>query len=311
MDQQLAERSSIHYTACPLCNSTNIHFAFNAQDYLVSNESFPVWHCKECTLRFTQDVPNSAMIGKYYQSESYISHSNTQRGLINKIYQQVRRYTLQVKSQQIKTLTGKEQGALLDVGCGTGEFLHLMKEDGWETLGLEPDAKARDFAKERYNLLVESPEKLYNISNEFFDAITLWHVLEHIHDLHTVMKEFNRILGPDGVLFIAVPNYLSKDAATYQANWAAYDVPRHLYHFSPQAMQVLLDTHNFELIRIKSMPFDSFYVSLLSERHIHHSNRLIAGAWQGFRSWMNARGRSEQSSSVLYICKRKEVEEQN
>ena len=307
MDQQLAELSLIHYTACPLCNSTNIFFVFKAQDYLVSDESFPVWQCKDCTLRFTQDVPNAAAIGRYYQSEAYISHSNTQRGLVNKMYKQVRKHTLQVKAQQIKTFTGKEQGALLDMGSGTGEFLNLMREDGWETLGLEPDANARAFAQERYDLLVAGPEQLFNISNEYFDAITLWHVLEHVHNLHEVMTEFHRILAPDGVLFIAVPNYLSKDAAIYQANWAAYDVPRHLYHFSPQAMQVLLDSHNFELIRLKSMPFDSFYVSLLSEKNIHNTHRLLAGSWEGFRSWMNARSRSEQSSSVLYICKRKHL----
>ncbi|MEM6629858.1 MAG: class I SAM-dependent methyltransferase [Bacteroidota bacterium] len=308
MDQRIVESSStIHYTACPLCNSKDIYFVFKAQDYLVSNETFPVWQCKNCTLRFTQDVPREESIGKYYQSEAYVSHSNSNRGIINSVYQRVRKYTLQIKSQQVKTLTGKEQGALLDMGCGTGEFLHVMKEDGWETLGLEPDQKARSFAKSKHNLLVESPDKLKEISSEYFDAVTLWHVLEHIHDLHEVMVEFHRILAPEGILFIAVPNYLSKDAAIYQANWAAYDVPRHLYHFSPQAMQVLLDTHNFELLRIKSMPFDAFYVSLLSEKYIHNANRVISGSWEGFRSWMNARGRSEQSSSVLYICKRKDT----
>jgi len=182
-----------------------------------------------------------------------------------------------------------------------------MHDDGWETLGLEPDEKARSFAQSQYELLVESPEKLYAISSEYFDAITLWHVLEHVHDLHAVMNEFYRILSPEGVLFIAVPNYLSKDAAVYQSNWAAYDVPRHLYHFSPQAMQVLLETHNFELIRLKAMPFDAFYISLLSERYIHNAFRPVAGFWQGFRSWLNSRSRAEQASSVLYICKPKPI----
>ncbi len=301
MDSQLTEPLTIEHTQCPVCSSQSIQFVFAARDYTVSQEHFQIWQCNDCNLRFTQHVPAESEIGKYYQSEDYISHSNTQRGIINFLYQKVRNITIKRKADLVKDVVSKDRGTILDIGCGTGEFLNKMNQLEWEVLGLEPEASAREFAKDNYNLLVEPPERLFDISKGYFDVITMWHVLEHVHELHAVLDVIPNILKEKGKLIIAVPNYQSRDASIYQNQWAAYDVPRHLYHFSPQSMEILLNKHGCELLDMLPMPFDAFYVSLLSEKYTHGKPKLFKGFWQGFRSWLNSRGRVEQCSSVMYI----------
>jgi SAM-dependent methyltransferase len=233
----------VHYTSCPVCRSRDINPLLTVTDYTVSNEEYIIWQCGSCTLRFTQDVPSEATIGPYYKSPDYISHTNTSKGLINKLYQTVRKYTLKQKSKFIAAQTGIIGGKLLDVGCGTGAFLDAMKKEGWEVLGLEPDSEARELARKLYRLTVFESSQLDQLPASGFDAITLWHVLEHVHDLHAYIDQLKNLLKPTGKLFIAVPNYRSLDAQVYRRDWAAYDVPRHLYHFTPRAMEALMKSH--------------------------------------------------------------------
>ncbi len=303
MDSQLYESSVIVYSECPICSSRDFQFVFAARDYTVSKEHFQIWQCNDCSLRFTQNVPTEDHIGEYYQSEDYISHSNTKKGVINYLYQHVRNITLNQKAQLVTKLAPHTPGTILDIGCGTGEFLYKMKTKGWEVLGLEPDKGAREYARNTYALLVEEPSRLYDISSGYFDIVTMWHVLEHIHELHACIEATSHILTTHGTLIIAVPNFESRDASVYQNQWAAYDVPRHLYHFNPQSMSTLLQQHGYELVDMLPMPFDAFYVSLLSEKYTHGKNKLWQGFWQGFRSWLKARNQVEMSSSIMYICK--------
>lgn len=291
------------YTGCPICNSSDIQVVLSAKDHTVSGESFEVWHCQECQLRFTQNIPVESEIGSYYQSEEYISHSNTSKGIVNRLYQWVRDYTLIKKRQLVQKVSGRKSGKILDIGCGTGEFLNTMKSSGWETLGLEPDPGARAQAQTNYGLNVEETENLFKLTDRYH-VISMWHVLEHVHRLHENIDQIFSLLEEDGVLLIAVPNYRSLDAEKYQEYWAAYDVPRHLYHFSTTAMDRLLSDHRFEIDSIKKMPFDAFYVSLLSEKYQHGRLRLIAGFWNGLRSFLRSLNHSDQCSSILYVIRK-------
>lgn len=286
---------------CPVCGSAHINPLLTVKDYSVSSQPFVIWQCAGCSLRFTQDVPDENVIGTYYQSPDYISHTNTSKGLINKAYQKVRQYTLQQKAKWIRTATEKNTGSLLDVGSGTGAFLHTMQQYGWQVTGIEPDAGARSIARQSYGLELLEPAALYSLPTASFDAITLWHVLEHVHSLNNYIDILKHLLTPEGRLFIAVPNYQSADARHYGLAWAAYDVPRHLYHFSPKAMQVLLQRHGLKILDKKAMPFDSYYISLLSSKYRNGKTNWLPALYHGFRSHMAAMADVDKCSSVTYI----------
>ncbi len=295
----------ITYRQCPICKSSNINFAITAKDYTVSKENFEVWECTDCTVRFTQNIPSANEIGRYYKSQDYVSHSDTKKGIINRLYHWVRSFTLSSKKRLICKLTTLKTGTLLDVGAGTGAFAATMKKAGWQVTGLEPDETARQNAKQNHQLELNSPEELYNQPSDHYDAITMWHVLEHVHDLHGYLDTFKRILKPNGTLFIAVPNYTSFDADTYQEFWAAYDVPRHLYHFSPHSMDILAEQHGMQVIAHKPMWFDSFYVSMLSEQYKNGYNNLITAFWNGWLSNWEAFSDTSKCSSVIYVIRKK------
>ena len=291
----------IHYTNCPVCSSKNIVLQLTAKDYTVSQKEFAVWHCNNCTLRFTQDVPEQNAIGPYYQSDSYISHSDTKKGFINTLYHAVRKRTLNKKRQLIIDQVGMTKGEILDIGCGTGAFLNTMKAAGWGITGLEPDETARKKANDLYNISPQSPEQLFELKPASYHAITMWHVLEHVHELHAYVKQLASLITPQGRIFIAVPNYTSKDAEIYREYWAAYDVPRHLYHFSPASMEQLLSLYNLKLFAIKPMWYYSFYVSMLSEKYKTGKGNIIKAFWNGFVSNLNAVSDKSKCSSVIYI----------
>ena len=291
----------IHYTSCPVCKSELIQEQLTAIDHTVSQKKFSIWQCNACTARFTQDVPDQDAIGFYYASDNYISHSDTKKGIINSLYHLVRKRTLNSKRRLVINETGIMKGFILDIGCGTGAFLNTMKEADWAITGLEPDVVARKKAAELYGIHPQEPGELFALKPASFNAITLWHVLEHVHELHEYIKQFETLLAPNGKLFIAVPNYTSKDAEMYKDNWAAYDVPRHLYHFSPQSMQTLLSIHGMQLTAVKAMWFDSFYVSMLSEQYKNGKGNIIKAVLNGFISNLIAWGNVRKCSSVIYV----------
>lgn len=300
----------ILYDSCPCCGRKNIVSLFSVEDYTVSHKRFEIWECKNCTFRFTQNVPGANGIGPYYQSENYISHSDTSEGFINKLYHKVRNRTLIQKRKMIKKITAKSTGTILDVGCGTGAFLYTMQQSGWQINGLEPDETARKKAKELYNLNLNNSEKLFSFPAESFDAITMWHVLEHVHELHNYIKRLKELLKPGGKLFIAVPNYTCYDEKIYKEFWAAYDVPRHLYHFSPASMYKLLSIHNMQIASIKPMWYDSFYVSMLSEKYKTGKSNILKAFVTGLISNLKAIFNKKKCSSVIYIAQPLSKEEE-
>ncbi len=294
----------VTYTSCPVCKSNQISEMLSVKDYTVSGELFKVLKCKSCTLLFTQDVAEQHEIGKYYASENYISHSDTQVGLVNKLYHSVRKRTLQSKKNLIEKETGKSAGNILDIGCGTGAFLHTMKTNGWDITGLEPDEAAGAKAKSLYAIEPQPSLNIFDLPNNKYDAITMWHVLEHVHQLHEYVEQLKNMLTEKGKIFIAVPNYTSYDAQHYGQFWAAYDVPRHLYHFSPASIKNLVEQHGLIIKKIKPMWFDSFYVSMLSEKYQHGKGNLIKAFLIGLASNFKTIFNSKKCSSIIYVLEK-------
>ena len=287
---------------CPVCQSQTFEETLTVKDYTVSQEQFKIVTCKKCGFRFTNPRPDGDAIGEYYKAESYISHTNTSKGLISKIYQEVRKFTLKGKLNLINRLS-PQKGKLLDVGCGTGMFLNVARENGWKVNGIEPDAGARAIAEQTNQIKIKD-EVLLSYQDETFDVISLWHVLEHIHQLNETIEWLKARLSKDGSLIIAVPNYESKDASIYQEQWAAYDVPRHLYHFSQNNIKELFAKHGFELKETLPMKFDSFYVSMLSTKYQTGKINYIKAFMDGLKSNFNASKQNQNYSSLIYIFKK-------
>ncbi len=294
----------IHYEACPFCQSGDIHQKFVVKDYTVSGKAFTIFQCRQCQGAFTQDVPGQDEIGPYYASENYISHSDTQQGFINKAYHMVRSRTLVQKRKMLQSITQKDKGTIADIGCGTGAFLDTMQQVGWQITGFEPDETARQNAKRLYNISPLPSPEIYNQPAESFDAVTMWHVLEHVHELHAYIEQVKKILKPNGRFVVAVPNYTSADAAQYQQYWAAYDVPRHLYHFSPASMTQLMKQHGLQVIATKPMWFDSFYVSMLSEEYRNGKSNIVGAFLNGLASNFKALFDKKRCSSVIYVIRK-------
>jgi len=287
---------------CPVCSNRNTYFVLKVKDHSVSGEFFDVFECPQCSLRFTHDAPPGGEMGVYYESEDYISHSNTRKGIVNSLYHSVRHHTLSVKFRQIKKSTGLKMGYHLDIGAGTGAFVQYMNERGWKSQGVEPDAKAREMAQVYHKTSLLPAEMFETILPESFDAVSMWHVLEHVHELYPYMQQIKKILKPRGQAFIAVPNYTSFDGMKYGPFWAAYDVPRHLYHFSPASMRWLLSASGFQLTQIIPMWYDSFYISLLSEKYENGHVSLPKGFFSGAISNLKALGNRERCSSLIYVA---------
>lgn len=288
---------------CPSCGSENFNYLFSAEDYLVSNEKYDIKQCTKCSLRVTFPIPDSEGIMKYYRSEDYISHKESGKSIINKIYKVIQKIALVKKRRIIWNTFGSNNGKLLDIGCGTGDFLQFMKKSGWDITGVEPDKNARLIAEELTSCKILTEDEHFYDSTKY-DVITMWHSLEHVHDLDKQIIQIGNLLNDNGILFIAVPNYTSLDADYYQQNWAAYDVPRHLYHFSPQVLQELFKKYGYKIIGHKQLPFDPFYISLLSELSVLRTKNVIRAVWIGFRSYLRGLWDSGKSSSVLYILEK-------
>lgn len=286
---------------CPICKSNGFTDFLTCEDYTASKENFTLVSCNNCSFIFTNPRPGQSEIGKYYQVENYISHTGTQTGLVNKLYHIARRFTLKQKLRLVNKLNTK--GNLLDIGCGTGNFLYVVKSDGWKVTGVEPDTDARKLAIQTCGENIHEESFLENDSQVKYDIITMWHVLEHVHELDKRLIQLKNLLKPNGRLIVAVPNCASKDANHYKQFWGAYDVPRHLYHFKPNDIKQLFQNKQFEVEKILPMKLDSFYVSILSEKY--KGGNLLSGIWQGLRSNLHAANNFGTYSSQIYIIKHK------
>jgi len=294
----------VHHNSCPVCSSPDIALRIICTDHFKSGETFPVWTCSLCGFSFTQDHPDENSIGKYYESDDYISHNDTSKGLVNHIYRSVRRRMLKKKRNLIKNATGLETGSILDIGCGTGYFAAEMKNAGWRIKGIEINDKARNIAIENFGLEVISPDKISTLEPASFDCITLWHVLEHLSNLSTVISDIKRILKPGGTCIIALPNINSSDFVHYGPYWAALDVPRHLWHFNPDTFGFLFEGRGFRITGIKPLPLDVFYISVISEKYKGNSLAFLTGMFKGLLFALRALFNKRKSSSLIFILNR-------
>ena len=270
-------------------------------DYSVSKETFDLYYDQDLDLLITSPQPSPENLGRYYESNDYISHTDSKRSLFEKAYHFVKGIALKNKLNLINNCSSSK-GNLLDIGAGTGDFLFTAKQNGWETIGVEPSEKAKGNAIGKGIKFSDSTQDLESHS---FDVITMWHVLEHIPNLEIQIKELKRLVKPNGTIIIAVPNFKSYDANYYGKFWAAFDVPIHFWHFSKTAIQLLFQKENIKLEKVLPMKFDSFYVSLLSEKYKNGKMNFVKAIWIGLVSNWKAKSSLEYSSHI-YVLKNNE-----
>jgi 2-polyprenyl-3-methyl-5-hydroxy-6-metoxy-1,4-benzoquinol methylase len=284
---------------CPVCKGTTLVPLGEFKDHMVSKELFELSKCGACSHVFTNPRIEESNIGPYYDSPDYISHTDDNRGLFAQLYQRLREVNLKRKRSLVKKFA--QGGSLLDIGCGTGQFLHFMLDSGFSAAGVEVNEGARKKASSRASVASSISE----IEGDF-ETITMWHVLEHVYDLDALFAFFNSNLK--GHAIIAVPNHESHDALHYGSNWAAWDVPIHVHHFNKNSLAVLAENHGFEIAHIEPMKLDSYYISLLSEQFKAGRNQRTVGDWiRGFvqGALSNAKAGSNNTSSLIYVLRKK------
>lgn len=288
-----------HQKSCPVCGNSALRLHKTVLDYAVSGEEFNLLACDACQLLLTSPRPADEDYTHYYDSRDYISHTGTANSPLDRLYLVARKFTLLRKCKLIARHAGK--GRLLDYGCGTGDFLRVATRKGWEATGIEPAPAARNIAARSIKALYPD---LDACSQDNFNVISLWHVLEHVADLSGTLEKLKQKLAPNGTIFIAVPNFRSHDSLHYASHWAGLDVPRHLWHFSQHAMTDLLAGHQLRIIKKIPMVLDAYYISLLSEKYMRGNRLSLPGCYHavrvGFRSNRLARKTSE-FSSLIYV----------
>ena len=277
--------------------SNKKHF-LNVIDHSVSKETFDLYYDQDLDMLITSPQPSPESLGKYYESTDYISHTDSKRSLFEKAYHFVKGIALKNKLNLINNCSATK-GNLLDIGAGTGDFLLTAKQNGWNTIGVEPSEKAKGIA---INKGIQFSDSTQELESHSFDVITMWHVLEHVPNLEIQIKELKRLVKPNGTIIIAVPNYKSYDANYYGKFWAAFDVPIHFWHFSKKAIQLLFEKENLKLEKVLPMKFDSFYVSLLSEKYKNGKMNYLKAIWIGLVSNWKAKSSLEYSSHI-YVLK--------
>lgn len=294
--------TQVTITNCPICKSTNLKQIRTIKDLSISKEDFHLSQCENCKFLFTNPQPSPDDLWRYYESEDYVSHNKTTKGFIHFWYRQIQKLNLSLKLKAIKPHVPR--GTWLDYGAGAGDFVKYVRANGLSIEGLEPSETARKTARD-HSIELKETTYLSSITHESIACVTLWHVLEHITNFTEVLTNLSRLLVPEGVLAIAVPNYLSLDAKHYGDGWAAYDVPRHLWHFTEKDILKISESLQLQLVDKKGMIFDSVYVSLLSEKYKNGSN--ISGIVNGLKSNVAAMKKTSPFSSQIYILKKKAI----
>ena len=295
-----------HLHQCPRCGSEFNGPTFSVTDHSISKETFQLKDCHSCGFRATDPRPTQAEIGRYYESEKYISHTNAMGSLQDRLYQWARKRALRNKHQLISQY--QPNGRVLDIGCGTGQFLAYLMSRGYIVQGVEPSTNAREQAIADHGLpVVPSLDRV--ASQENLNVVTMWHVLEHVPDVGATFKKLYALLADRGLLVIAVPDRESWDASYYGADWAAYDVPRHLSHFRREDVKWFMQAHGFELIAVKRMWMDAFYIALLTEQYRGASLpiALAKGALVGLWSNLVALFAGRPTSSSMYLARKAEL----
>lgn len=292
---------------CALCHSMDIYQVYQVKDFFLSAEEFGIWECQTCGVRFTLPVPSEESMPLYYKSEEYLSHFHKKRTLFSLLYGFVRSINVKQKANFVERHFLRT-GSLLDVGCGAGTFLNEMNKRGWNCQGVEPDENSRRFINETYKLPVVNMLSSMDV-NSRFDVITLWHVLEHFYNPRLILNSLNFHLNENGVLILAVPNFESLDARYYGSYWAAYDVPRHLFHFNYSALKKILESTGFKVVNKGVLAIDVFYISYLSEKYLNKKLSFFTGIFKALLFYIHSSKISDYSSIVVVAKKVKDTHE--
>jgi 2-polyprenyl-3-methyl-5-hydroxy-6-metoxy-1,4-benzoquinol methylase len=282
---------------CQLCGSNEHDHYLRSADYFFTKEEFDIVKCKECGFLYTDPIPNENLIGSYYESSNYLSHQAENKNLTAWIYRTIRNINVKKKFSLVQKF--KPDGNVLEIGTGTGELLNYFQQKGWKTIGIEPNENACEYARSTYGLDISDENRLNELKLKSFDVIMLWHVLEHVYDLRTRMKQIKNLLKETGFIFIAVPNINSPDFKKYGKYWAGLDLPRHLYHFNENSIRKLLQNHALKLISSYPMKFDAFYVSLLGERYLGNSAPYFRAFFNGYNANLKAKKENNYSSMIF------------
>ena len=287
---------------CPACNSSEIIPSLEGFDFFLTKEKFSIWDCRGCGLKFTNPRPIFSEMSKYYESSEYISHDSGQKGVLTRIYKVARKFTLKRKFAIIHKYS--KTGSILDVGCATGEFLNHCRGKEFSVYGVEPNEKPRKWAIDHFQLDIRKNLNDFQAGKFQFNCITLWHVLEHIHDLQGTILNLTHLLAPGGIIIIALPNLNAWDARHYGKFWAALDLPRHLYHFNSGAFTLLAKRKGLKIINTLPQSLDSFYISLLSEKYQFGKTNYLKVFFLGLVSNIKAKKPEYRHSSLVYILER-------
>lgn len=293
-----------HIDKCPHCGSERFEKVFDCTAPHDDGVAFTLLKCGGCGFVFTQDVPveNEVACGVGVKRET--TYSGLSKGLLQTMHKWVKNRMLKHKAKLLKSTSGLSYGRLLDITLHPAAFGDFMKHRGWRsrTVIVGPNArKGRGKSDDEWLTTGD----LDRMDAESFDVITLWHTLEHWQGLMSFWENAHRLLHDRGILIVAVPNCTSYDARYYQAQWAAYDVPRHLWHFTPKTIHNMALEHGFILMKHTPLYFDTFYVAMLSEKMRQNSCALVRGLWVGIKALFATFQSPERGSSMIYVFRKK------
>ena len=293
------------FTPCPLCGASGQMPYADCIDFTVSKESFILLRCPQCGVVFTSNPPKESETIRYDTLDLKLKLGDSPRGLTDKLYYYVRHRMLRKKASIVESQSYRTGGTLLNYGAKTGYFSHYMERRGWKVTSIEKYHEERQFSLETFHHRMYDVSEMDRLTPETFDVITLWHVFEHCYNPNGLLNRFYRLLRPGGILLIACPNICSTDAMHYGANWAAYNVPRHLWHFNPTSLSNLLNKHGFTLMHRQKLSYDCFYISVLSEKNKNSKMPFLRGMWFGMRCWFISLARLDKSSSLVYVFRKR------
>lgn len=289
---------------CPLCGGRELYEFAYCTDYEISGENYSLLRCKDCGMVTTANAPMESETHRYERLQHKLSLAESPKGVVNTLYYIVREIMLNRKWRMVKQLSYQKRGTLLNYGAKTGFFSDYMVRKNWAVTSVEKFHQERQFALELFHhRMIDTPD-MRHLKDSSFDVVTLWHVLEHNNHPDELLNSFHKILKPNGILMVAMPNVNSLDAQYYGSSWAAYNVPRHLWHFNPNTISMLAKSCGFVLMDKRGLPFDAFYISILSERRRGKRCALLKGAFKGLRFWVNSIDRTDNSSSIVYTFRK-------
>lgn len=291
----------VNINSCPVCGAESFSDYLELKDFFLTKETFKLQQCGSCGFVFTNPRPDDQSLPKYYDSPDYLSHHSHSFSFIHLVYQRLRKMNIKNKFTLVHRYASR--GSLLDIGCGTGELLHYFQKKKWDVKGIEPSAQPREFAIKNYGLDIKDESGLKELPENSFDVITMWHVLEHVAGLDERIIEIFKLLKTSGKVVIALPNLNSWDALHYGKYWAAYDVPRHLYHFSKRTIVPLLEKHQFHFLQSFPLKMDAYFISLLSEKYLSNRYPYLEAVRNGYQSNAHARNSGEYSSMIYVFQK--------